>query len=111
MTLDAFFEIASTAGWVGALALLITYHRSARWWKTGYGRALMVLILVILSFFATSMLFNLFGDDYPGRLAMRIINMVLTVSMTWYLLLTMIVDGTRARKERHLIGITDEVEK
>lgn len=108
--METFFAIGSTVGWVGAIALLVIYHRTARWWRTGYGRALFVLIIVSFSFFTTSMFYNLLGPDYPGRTFTRILNMVLSVSMIWYLLVTMIVEGARVRKERrrHLVDVMTE---
>lgn len=106
-----FFVIASTTGWIGATLLLVIYHRSARWWKTSVGRALFFLILVSFSFFCTSMLYNVFGEDYPGRTAMRFVNMIVSVSMVWYLLGTMVVGGARRMRDRRLRGILLEPEE
>lgn len=97
---ETFFVVFSTAGWIGSLLFIGIYHRSSRWWELGYGRALFILGSVIVSFFTTSMLYNLFGPDYPGRNAMRIINLSVTVPMIWYLLWVLVRGGAAARKKR-----------
>lgn len=94
--LETFLMIYSTVGWIGSLTFLGVYHRSARWWQHAYGRALFALAFVAFMFFTTSMMFNLFGADYPGRTALRVTNMLLSVTMVWYLLITLV----RGRIER-----------
>lgn len=103
---DLFFQVLSTFGWVGSLLFLGIYHRTSRWWVHGYGRALFILGVVIVSFFTTSMLYNLFGSDYPGRHAMRLINLVISVGMIWYLLYTLLRGGAAARREKRNREVT-----
>ncbi len=98
--MEAFFAVFSTLGWVGAVLFLVSYHRTAPWWRSGYGRALFVLGFVTFSFFTTSMLFNIFGPEYPGRTALRVTNMILSVSMIWYLWGTLVMGGIAARREK-----------
>jgi hypothetical protein len=89
----------------------VSYHRVAPWWKSNYGRALFVLGFVTFSFFTTSMLFNLFGPDYPGRTTLRVVNMLLSVSMIWYLWVTLVVDGTSARRRKRQAAQPGEAEE
>lgn len=98
--MDRFLQILSTVGWIGAVLFVVIYHRSSRWWKHGYGRALFILGTVIVSFFTTSMLYNIFGPFYPGRNILRILNTVISVSMIWYLLVTLVRGGAAARRMR-----------
>lgn len=100
MTLETLFAALSTFGWLGATLFLIVYHRTSRWWTQGYGRALFILAFVAFSFFTTSMLYNIFGADYPGRVAMRVINLLLSVTMVWYLLIILLRGGAASRRER-----------
>lgn len=97
---ELFFQVLSTVGWVGSLLFLGIYHRTSRWWEYGYGRALFILGAVIVSFFTTSMLYNLFGADYPGRHVMRLVNLVIAVGMVWYLLFTLVRGGAAARRAK-----------
>jgi hypothetical protein len=98
--MECFLAAFSTAGWIGALLFLGIYHRTSRWWEHGYGRALFSLGLVAFSFFTASMLYNIFGANYPGRLALRVFNLTLSVGMVWYLLITLLRSGAQARRDR-----------
>ncbi len=104
MTLETVLAVLSTFGWIGSLLLVLIYHHTARWWQYAYGRALFILVLVTFLFFTTSMLYNIFGPDYPGRDIMRIVNLLLTVAMVWYLLITLVRGGAAARRERRRKG-------
>lgn len=100
MDLATFFAVFSTFGWVGAALFLILYHRTSRWWEHGYGRALFSLGFVAFSFFTTAMLHNVLGPEYPGRVALRVFNLIVTVGMVWYLLITLLRGGAAARQAR-----------
>lgn len=100
MHLDTVFAVLSTLGWIGSALFLAVYHHSSRWWEHGYGRSLFFLGIVAFLFFTASMLRNLFGGDYPGRAAIRSINLVLGVSMVWYLLYTLVRNGVTVRRTR-----------
>lgn len=100
MTLEVFYAIFSTIGWIGSILFLGLYHRTSRWWEYGYGRALFALGFVAFSFFTTAVLHNVLGPDYPGRTAFRVFNLLVTVSMVWYLLITLLRGGARARRDR-----------
>lgn len=98
--LATFLTIAAVLGWLGSGVLIVAYHRIARWWEHAYGRALFLLILVAFLFFTTSMFYNLFGPDHFGRSLMRVINLLLSVSMVWYLLITLLRGHAAARRQR-----------
>jgi hypothetical protein len=100
ITLGGFFAALATTGWVGSTLLLVVYHRIARWWGHAYGRALFLLILVSFLFFTTSMLYNWFGPDHLGRTQLRVVMLVLSVGMVWYLLITLLRGGVAARRQR-----------
>lgn len=94
------FSVLSVIGWLGATLFLGIYHHSSRWWEHGYGRSLFMLGLVAFSFFTTAMLHNIFGDDYPGRNTLRVVNLLLGVGMVWYLLYTLVRQGAAVRRKR-----------
>lgn len=100
---EIFFVVFSTLGWVGSLLFVGIYHRTSRWWRYAYGRALFTLGLVIVSFFTSSMLYNVFGADYPGRSVIRLVNLGISVPAVWYLLLALVRDGARARLTRKAV--------
>lgn len=98
--MELFFQISSIFGWLGAALFLVIYHRSSRWWEVSYGRALFGMATVSFMFFSMSVVFNLFGPDYSGRTALRVTNMVINISVIWYLLFTLVRGVTRARRRR-----------
>lgn len=98
--METFFAIISTTGWIGTLLFIGVYHRTAFWWKHSYGRALFGVSLALLLFFTSSMLFNVFGPDYPGRDSFRIISQSFNVIMIWYLLIVIVRGGVEARAAR-----------
>lgn len=106
---EIFLAASSTIGWIGSILFLGFYHRTSRWWEYGYGRALFAMAFVAFSFFTTSMLYNIFGPNYPGRAPLRVFNMITTVSMVWYLLFTLLRGGAEARRERKRRGGDEEV--
>jgi hypothetical protein len=98
--METFFAILATTGWVGTLLFIGVYHRTATWWVNPYGRALFAMAVSLLIFFTSSMLFNVFGPDYPGRMPFRIISQSLNVATIWYLLIVIVRGGTAARALR-----------
>lgn len=109
--MELFFAVISTTGWVGTILFIGVYHRTAVWWKNPYGRALFAVSISTLLFFTSSMLFNVFGPEYPGRTPFRIISQSFNVIMIWYLLIVIVRGGAQARaarrKEKELV--TDEL--
>ena len=100
ITLEGVFAVLSVLGWIGSTLFLIIYHRTSRWWELGYGRALFILAFVAVLFFTTSVMYNIFGSDYPGRSTLRVVNLLLSVSMVWYLLGTLVRGGAAARRKK-----------
>lgn len=102
--LEGILAFLSVAGLVGSLLFLALYHHSARWWAEGYGRSLFMLAVVIGIFFSTSVAYNIFGDDYPGRSAARVTTLIIGSVTMWYLLITLMRGSVAARRRRHREG-------
>lgn len=98
--MESVLAVISSLGWIGTLLFIGVYHRTARWWKNPYGRALFLTSFSLLLFFASAVLFNVFGEDYPGRLALRVISLSLNTGIIWYLLITIVRGGVNARANR-----------
>lgn len=98
--MEEFLAVVSTAGLVGTLLFIGVYHRTAIWWKNPYGRALFSVSISTLLFFTSSMLFNVFGPEYPWRVSFRFITLSFNTLMIWYLLIAIIRGGVKARADR-----------
>lgn len=98
--METFFSILATAGWVGTLLFIGVYHRTAIWWNNPYGRVLFALAVSLLIFFTSSVLFNVFGPEYPGREPFRIVSQSYNVIAIWYLLIVILRGGAKARASR-----------
>lgn len=100
MALEDVLGVLSVLGWLGTVFFLAIYHRTSRWWAIGYGRALFVVVVVILIFFSTSVAYNLFGPDYPFRSGARVATLVIGTGVIWYLLVILVRSGAKARRAR-----------
>lgn len=100
MKMECALAIISAAGWLGTLLFIGVYHRTAIWWANPYGRALFAVSISLLIFFTSSVLFNIFGPEYPGRDPFRIISLSFNTLMVWYLLIIIVKGGVAARASR-----------
>jgi hypothetical protein len=74
-TIQQYTQHVITVGYfLSALASLVFVikYASRKWWKSGAGRKMMILHLVMVGFGISSSLFLIIGPDWPGRIILSL---------------------------------------
>ena len=68
------------------------------WWRSPAGRALMVSSSGLALLIDVSLIYQAFGDDYPGRNAVRLIVFAFIAAGAWLKLGALVYEWRRGRK-------------
>lgn len=102
MTADSVAVWLVVAMMIPATGFPLLYLTFYRWWAQPIGRALMTKAIGLGLLVDISVLYQVFGDDYPGRDFVRIIVYALILVGLWYqfIVFIRIRKDTRGKKEK-----------
>lgn len=100
MSADTWAVVLIVAAAPAATLFPIVYGFSSPWWRTLIGRALVTKAVGLALLIDISIAYQILGDQYPGRDAVRLSVYALITAGVWMQFSALMVEKWRARKSR-----------